>query len=359
MKNSKIQLLSEPEEFEWDKTHWDMELSFLDLVEEDEQFVATADRLPLGSLLTMIEKILVANGFVSNLENILAALENLRVSHRAKTEGKVVKGHLPALTFKLPKKNHKGRLLGLYYDELSQYAYEIHSLKIKHAAPKSQSEALENELSRNQSYMASLEARIKELNEKLKHFEQGGGGIGTIGGDVLPPDLRMGTISKINLSDRHTIIHFERGNLKVPLSIFVNTPIKDAGAIIAMQNGRPTYAINYANKAPPLKKGLAEVLVAEHDHLKLRDRERKEYILEAVSEQERADLHLLKPKNLVVVTYLEGQIIGFQSLKDVDPHQFSDFVQREIVSHQLREQRLKEEENSPLDDEKGDQNWTA
>ena len=293
-------------------------LSHINLDEATKTFEATFDTVCYQTPLEIIKKVLVANGYVLNFENIIASLDSMKLVHRVRFKSKKSEDaalFMPAVSFRLPGRQSDGELLGYFYDELTNYGEEAVKKEKESEKTKGKNKSeLEKELAQQRSYTLELEDKIKSLKKEIEDLRANMKFISTDEGETLPEHLRVGVVKKVDLAGRVITVAFNKTTLKVPLKICYHKAKKDEPVLVSLLEGKADKVMFHESKRDPFDVRMAQVVYAENNRIKIRDSQRRTWVLPLYPNLDSKEDLSLKRGDRLIISLMEGNIARFEKV---------------------------------------------
>jgi hypothetical protein len=299
------------------------DVSFVD--EMDGAVVGTVDRFVFGSVADIAVKILDSHGYALNLENILAALDAMKfvaVCRGSKDAVRPsVKNFTPALRTELPSKTSRGILLEKFYSEVATYETELLALRaVKRAEEGKSPEMKWTDLAEEN---AGLKAEITRLNGKVQGLlTQVRNGVES----VTPGWALACTVRSVRVKDNKVHLSTDRGQFSSALDAVGFIPQVGAKGMCLIEGGVAREVWIYEKSGQNFTYAFAEVLFEDNKKFKCRDHERREWVVDG--EGVERGMH-------VMLTIADGHIINWRPLQKTRTSDPQDYVQDQIVNHQI------------------------
>ncbi len=338
-------LITRDETIDLSRATYSADLSSTGLDPESQNFHVSIDRVLFQTPVSMVQTILEAHGYVLNLENILACLDDLHLTVLAQLQSSEAtplqgKRYLPAYQFRLPSKLHVGPLLRRFYSEIESYETALKALKDdpkgavrqekKAEQNKDKLEALEKE-------NRELKQEIKDLKLELQRATQSVAQANRALSDqnLMPAQIRLATVKEVKYEDRLIHLKIGRTALQFPLVLAVEIPEAGERCLVHIDNGVVKSAYFFEAKGKHIKPSAATVLFVK-DHLcKVRDRQRRSFVLQAKNEVELALFKRLRRQDTLLLYYLGEHLLRFESLSDESELPFVDRLQEQLTQYQI------------------------
>lgn len=323
-------------------------LSFVGFDEELRCFTATIDKVLYKAPSEVAATVLHANGYVVNLENILACLDQWETGVRVRGHeegGRLeAKYFMPAIRFTMPTKSRIGDLLGRFYREIEMYEAQLVLSRDKGEKKKNGEptiEELRDEVKKLRGENDALRASIKEMAARLQNAQhsQAAATRALETQSLLPEGMRHAVVREIIAAERAVILRSNRKTFSVPMAMLERLPAMDDPCLIYQEDGIIKSVFFYTNNGQPFKTRLAEVLFVQNDKVKFRDADRNIWVVEALNDVERATIHRLQRGKRVLLHLIEDQLIRFEECQKNNPEIFEQMVQETISVQQIRQWR--------------------
>ncbi len=314
---------------------------------------ATFDRIRFKSLFDSVNEILVAHGFVTNIENVLAALDYFKFGIRAEihasssTLGSVrIRNFSDCIQFKLPEKRRSGPILKLFYEEVGAYEAEI--LRLSGSAEKKPAEkdqeirGLRQQVERlraENEELAKTKEELVSLIQELEHYRSRASK--TIEEqNLLPPNIKAGKIREINIEENRVVVKTGRASMVLSLGSLNSFPSIGSGCLVVQKvNKEPDFGIVFGEECEPFQQVVGTVLSVDGSLVKVRDQRRKTWTAEY---REKANT-AVRPGDRVLLRIIKGMPISISSL-NTNVNDLPLFqVQLSNISSQCGKRQLKED----------------
>lgn len=335
-----------------DKAEYSQSLSYLDLDDSTKIFSGTIDRISFQTPLGVVKRVLQANGYVLNFENILASLDDMRLVTRVRMNPRHEKSasqFLPALQFRLPGKKSTGELLSTFYEELNRVAAETEVQAQIKPTEKKDHKSLEDELESTRSYAAELESRIQGMAKEMQNLRSSVSHIKGTEGEVLPENTKLGRVKAVNLDERVLVVTFGRTNLKIPLSSCYHQVEVGEPCIVSFYEGKPEQVVFYDSNFVPMDQIVADVLYSEGDVMKVREKNRHVWLIKASSDIEKSVIASLKRGDMIVLGMIRNRVARFEKSQEDIQHDLPMRCQKKIIIHQIAEKNMESLMQASLD----------
>ncbi len=345
------------------KATYSADLSSTDLDAETLRFHATMDRVVFKKPLEIVTRVLEANGYVINLENLLGCLDHFTLGAKVKLGDKfqpeqvaVPRNFMPCIQFELPNKSKKGFLLKQFYAEIESYEQEIARLQDgdgAKAGEKAKSrEQLRRDIERLLADNSKLRSEVNDLTQKLSEAIkiQVTATRALESHNIIPPQLRMANVREISLRDRTLLLKSGRTNIPLPMILLQSLPEIGDPCLVHIADGKTIGAFFYHKPGRAFATEIAEVLFAGEGFCKVRDGRRKIFNLTPQNDLEQSILKNMRRGEKIMIHSIDGYMIRFEELTmPVEAH-FAESVQEKIAMHQLEqveEARVASESKAP------------
>ena len=326
--------------------------SALNFEESTKSFWATLDRVLFKRPMEVIKAILEAQGYVVNLENILACLDHFCFGVRAKIQvqkdAEQVKQYTPVITFSMPRKKTVGPLLQMFYDEIAGYELELAKLQTQQSKEYDKKLMAKSEVELRREVVSlrfeneQLSMRVQELATKLERSKnQLSQQIDQYGDEqILPDDMRLAKVSGVYVDERNIALRAGRTTFHFPMVKAHHLPKRGDNCIAAIVNGIVQDVFFYESMEQSFEKRLAQVLFVNEEGCKLRDRERYQWVLKPRNQTEQDILRNLQRGHEVIISIYQNQIIKVQPVLKINEQKFTDSVQEAVIVRQLNQTML-------------------
>jgi len=342
-------IFSEDDECDFSKANMAFALSSTEMDEKGEVFHATVDRIPFKKPVEIIATVLEANGYVINLENILACLDHMSMGIKGRMnsqpsgdEPAQIKAYLPCLVFKMPTKGRQGMLLKKFYKEIEGYEAELAKaqgqFEEKKKSDKIQSKAeLRDEIKSLRRENESLKQQLGILTKSLSQVEKSNLSAERQleSGNYLPGDIRIATVRGILAAERTVVLKTGRKTFHLPMASLSAIPNIGDSCLVHIRDGKAGLAFFYAKKGESFKKSLAQVLSVEGRSVKLRDEMRNTVVIEAANDQEEQIIFSLSRGDELILSTYQGNIVRFDRCIRADANNFKNKIQEDIALEQI------------------------
>ena len=312
-------IVTEPKEVDISKAAYYPQLGSADLDEDTKIFHATIDRVVFQKPTEIISKVLAANGFSLNLENILACIDHFSIGAKVKLHAKSngdlpsAKYFLPCIQFPFPNKRKIGSTLKQFYQEISKYEEELSRLQKPGTSKGKKKDAtqLSKELEKIKDENKALKMKINELATKLSQSRKSAASAekAMVSQKILPPELRIATVTNISFSDRLVSLKAGRSSFSLPMSNLHALPNTNDPCLLTVRDGVIHDSFFYRGPNTPLNAKIASVLFVDASLCKVRDNERKIWLIKSSSQNESLMFQNLKRGGRVLLHTVDNHVI--------------------------------------------------
>lgn len=308
------------DECETDQAAYDLSLSHMDLDESTSTFVSTWDKAMFESPVAMVEKVLGANGYVLNLENMLSALDQMKFAIRARVPGDdkgdkpKVRSFLPAITFGMPSRTKIGPVLQRFYDEIKQWEATVASLKPAGKAADMSPEEMRREIARLRRENDQLAASVASLSERLARAGSGAAEQRVVETGVLPENLRLARVQGLRFGERQIILRSGRTNYQLPLSCLPGLPAVGDACLVALDSSRARDLFFHEARLTPFTTEVATVLHTEKSAIKVRTAARRTLVIHGKSPAEREMITGAKRGDRLLLSMAGEKLAAFRPM---------------------------------------------
>ena len=331
------------EECDLKRASYSPSLSVMEFDEKSKSFFASLDKIPFAKPNEVIIKILEANGYVVNLENILACIDDFVIGMRTKIRSRkseeeplVAKEYFPILHFRMPSKSRIGPILSRFYGEVQAYESEISKLqgeKDTKKDPKEQSpEDMRREIKNLRHHNYLLSEKINKLTQKINTMSHNAARGGSQESSELPETMRLGKVRSVHEKERHCVVSTGRSNFNVPLQLLGIIPLLGDECMLNVDNGSVINAMLAVKNRTPFKKILGRVLAKEGNKMKVRGTDRKSHIIKAITEDEKKTIAGMNRGDLCQLGLGVSNIVDFRPFPNSNEAFFSEKMQESIAT---------------------------
>ncbi|MGE0173850.1 MAG: hypothetical protein AB7T49_13720 [Oligoflexales bacterium] len=321
--NTVEEMCFEPNQIDLGSGRYDPSLSGSDMDKTQDAFWTSFDRVLFLKPLEVITKVLEANGYVANFENVLACLDSLAFGVKAKVlkndaeHLKSAEDFIHCVQFKMPSKHRLGDLLAKFYKEIESYESEIARVQseVKNSGPSErQFKEARDELARIRQENELLKHQVAELSKELGSLERSRASLSKVieQENMLPSNLRLGRVKTIRLRERLVTIRFGRKTVDVPLYLLPKFPKEEARCILHFNENEVEGVTFYDDDAIPFQTRLAKVLYKTKRILRLRDDSRNVWNVDLRVDQEKVLAKAVKRGDQVLGFFFEDKLIKFE-----------------------------------------------
>ena len=338
----------EPGHCDLQQATYDAKLSAAGRDEDQHVVYLTVDRVSYLPTPELVDKVLHANGYALNLENILAAIDELRVGYRVRpslrTElnGTVVaRSFIPALTLKLPAKNRVGPLLQKFYAEVESYQTELALLREQKGRAQSEQrkelEDLRQERERLLEQNKLLQAKLDDLSRELSVLKRAHADAtkALTTQNFLPSQVRFAQVHEVDLHTRYVSLKAGRKVFSVPLVALWVFPEKEDPCLVSIQDGQVSGVFFHEGSQAPPGMVIGEVLHVAHGKCKIREENRRTRIIEAQNPAEEELINQMRRGHRVLLFLHHDELIRFTPCGAFDPEAFVLAVQESITKWEI------------------------
>jgi hypothetical protein len=345
-KQDSIFLLTEAEDCDISRASYDIRLSSAEFLADDNVVGITVDRVAFHQIYDIAKTLLNTHGYVDNLENILAIIDQMSIGMRAKTHSKAppqAKSLLPCITTKLPEKKRIGELLRRFYQEVEAYEAELAKLQGKPQQKNSTRDLNEKkflfEMDRLKLENEELKQKMTTLSQEVNHLRslRLQSDPSPASQDLLPPQIRTGKVREVDLFERSVAIKMGHKTVSTSLLHVHVIPTVDDPCLIYLDNGRVKSVYFYQSQGRSPRPEIAKVLFADGEVCKIRNQRREVSRIEARNEEEVLLLKSIKRGDRLLLFYIDTHLIRFDPIRELNEHHFCDLMQEAIAKQQLSE----------------------
>ena len=329
-----------------DKAVYSGDLSVLDLHQPDQVFYASLDKIPYQTPVDVVKKVLEAQGFKLNLENILATLDQSQFSLRVELDQKggvskpVANKFSPTFQFKLPNKTSGGELLHQFYQEVSLQAEE--ASRINNRDPKAQKrlEDLEKELQSLRQANNHLESRVAELTTKLNNTK-GSTDLLQSSSEGLPDEVKLGEFVNLRLEDRMAIVRCGRSQVQVEISQLTTPPKIGSACLVAFTGSQVQSILALGATRHKYDIRIGKVQYKNSHTAKLVDSQRQEWRFSPLSDNESQTLARLKRGDGGIIKIFDDHLISIEHVDHIQDFVFTSKVAENDARLQIHEENMR------------------
>lgn len=261
---------------------------------ESGTFWGSLEGLEFRQLDQFVESALDANGFEANLENLLYALETLRLGRRARVQsGKAhlgVRQYQPVLCFDWPRRGRSGALLARLYGLIesvkegtrsatSSGVAQQNSMRERLERETQRAETLQKETKRLSQALAEAQAELRAL--KAAHLAHLGAGPGrALATDERRKESTRLESAQVRIVDRarsKVVVRIGRRDFDVDFHDLVRFPQEGAWSLALLTRGRVEALVPVGDGWIPFRYVVVEVLAVAEQSLKVRSQAGSEW----------------------------------------------------------------------------------
>jgi hypothetical protein len=341
-------VIAEMDQVDLSRANYTAELSSIGIDEVKEHFHVTWDRASFHKPLDIISKVLDANGYALNFENLIACLDSAILGARVRVSDdehipRKAKAFIPCFSFEMPKKNRIGFLLKKFYKEIEHYESEL--ARIREGDPahpgKANREHIKQEIERLQRENAQLTSRLQELTSRLAESVRSQAHVTKAleKQNIIPPGLKSGVVRDLSLVERTVTLKAGRTHYTIPLVLLLEIPKPGEPCLIKFKDDTVTNIYCYEQQGRPFHQEIGEVLFVGEKSCKIRDSHRKNILWQALNDSEIQQLRTLKRGNKVILYSIDDIAIKISLVLDPDAERIKSGVQEKIALFQLEQSR--------------------
>ncbi|MEO1227806.1 MAG: hypothetical protein AAFZ18_02800 [Myxococcota bacterium] len=342
-------MAAEPEHCDLQAAEYDPSLSGAGEDEDSSWIFTTVDRVSFRPIPGVVERVLDANGFALNLENILASLDEARIGYRVELSSTSLPPgaippadrFLPALTLRLPAKHRVGPLLGKFYAEVEAYQSELIKLREEkgraRGGDRQAASARAKELERLQEQNALLQKKLDDMSLEMAALRQAHAEATSALKDqnLLPAQVRLAQVHDVDLATRNVELKSGRKIFSIPLVALWVYPEKSDPCLVSIQDGQVSGVFFHEGSQAPPGMILADVLHVADGKVKIRDDQRRTRVIEAQNLAEVELINQMRRGDRVLLFLHEGALIRFTPCGTFDPEAFVRAVQESIARFEI------------------------
>ncbi len=317
------QILETEDQADLGKASLSLQLSSTGFDEERQEFHVSLDRALFKDPVTIISTVLEANGYVLNLENILASLDQFKFVPLAKVNQRsphpVAKSYLPCIKFQLPSKSQVGPTLRRFYDEIQHYEVAINELQQQNTAPLRQSRRPDS----HKEQVMKLEEENKVLKKEIDDLKlmlsravksEATANKALASQNLLPNNIRLGIVRELIIEDRQILLKSGRTSIIVPMALSQVLPNVKDKCLVHYEKGIAIGCFFYETNGIVLKPVLSQIIVMDSQVCKVRDINRRTWCIVIKNEEEAKILKLLKKGDFLQLFIFDNQVLRFESM---------------------------------------------
>ncbi len=368
-----VQVTIDPSECDLQEAEYDVRLSSAGRDDGRQLVYTTVDRVAFRAAPEIVDTVLDANGFALNLENVLAALDDLKIGYRVRMakrqpsadETPVAESYVPALTLRLPTKNRVGPLLAKFYAEVDAYQAELARLREERGRAQGGQRKEVDKLRRERDELAEqnkllqqkLDDMTRELNLVKKAHADAAKALAAQ--HLLPAQVRTATVHEVDLTSRYVALKSGRKVFSVPLVALWVYPKAEDPCLVSIQDGEVIGVFFHEGAQSPPGTVLAEVLHVASGKVKIREDNRRTRVIDAQNPAEEALINQLRRGHRVLLFLHDNELIRFTPCTTTDPELFARAVQESIARWELSNPKLSDHSAVAAADEDAADAWPA
>jgi hypothetical protein len=319
-------------------------------------FYISLDKVQYTNPITTIEKVLNANGFVTNLENILSCLDSFSFSIHARVsesnkidpdDAEKIHDYLPCISFELPRKHRVGGVLQRFYDEIA--SYEAGKNNTTDIVEKLERDAkivnLKRELDKLGKENEKLNYRIQELtaellaerkNTRRQDFD-------STSNDSLPVNSRLCRVEHVDLKKRLVKVKSLKKVYDIPTHMLDRVPEFKSLCLVSLDHDekKPLGILFFDDKElASIEKRIADLLVVDGDTFKARDSMRNIFQIKAVNELEADSIRELRRGMKVLISIVDDYVVRFSVLGEIQEASFKGRVLEQLTVYEIGRNQL-------------------
>jgi hypothetical protein len=350
----KLVLLSEGDAGNLSKSVLNRDLSVVNYDSQLNVFYITLDKILFTNPITTIEKVLNANGFVANLENILSCLDSFtfsvhaRVSENNKKDPiEKIHDYLPCISFELPRKHRVGGVLQRFYDEIASYDAEKKSTSdiVEMLERNARIVSLKRELDELGKENEKLNYRIQELSAELLAEKNNSRrqDSDSITNDSLPGNSRLCRVEHVDLKKRLVKVKSLKKLYDIPTHMLDRVPEFKSLCLVSLdQDEKKPLGILFFDdrELTSIEKRIADLLVVDGDTFKARDSMRNVFQIKAVNELEADSIRELRRGMRVLISIVDDYVVRFSVLGATQEARFKGKVLEQLTVYEIGRNQL-------------------
>ncbi|MBX2857192.1 MAG: hypothetical protein KTR17_00900 [Cellvibrionaceae bacterium] len=360
-----LSLISEGSGDELLKSVVNQQLSIVNHDAEKNLFYISLDKVLFSNPVETIEKVLEANGYVNNLENILSCLDSFKfVVHARVSEGKKVQGkkyvhdYFPCMSFELPQKHRLGSLLQRFYDEVANYnANKSHTVDaLINQEKEQQIKQLKAELADSKKQVGSLKVLAERLSEELIAEKQKDKQTTTesLRTGSLPGNTLLCSVEHVDLKRRVVKVKSLRKTLDIPTHLLDRVPEFRATCLVTLDKDKkvPLGILFFDDKElGSIERRVADLLFVDGDTFKARDSMRNDFQITALNQAELESVASLQRGMKILLSVADDYVVRFSMVEELNGKQFDAAVLEQMAVFDIGRNQLIVGENSEVDDD--------
>jgi hypothetical protein len=350
----KLVLLSEGDTANLSKSVLNKHLSVVNYDSQRNVFYITLDKILFTNPIATIEKVLEANGFVANLENILSCLDSFTFSVHARVsennmtdDADKVHDYLPCICFELPRKHRVGGVLQRFYDEIASYEAEHKSTAhiVEMLERNAKLVSLKRELDKLERENKTLNCRIEELTTELlaereKYRRQDSDNTSN---DSLPVNSRLCRVEHVDLKRRLIKVKSLKKRYDIPTHMLDRVPEFKSLCLVSLdQDEKKPLGILFFDdrELASIEKRIADLLVVDGDTFKARDSMRNVFQIKAVNDIEADSIRELRRGMRVLISIVDNYVVRFSVLGASQEARFKSRVLEQLTVYEIGRNQL-------------------
>ncbi|MBX2813102.1 MAG: hypothetical protein KTR25_14905 [Myxococcales bacterium] len=339
----------EPDRCDLQEATYDPRLSSAGRDDGQHVVYTTVDRVVYQPAPDVVEKILDANGYSMNLENILAVLDEVKIGYRLQVSNEplapnsvpIAKTFLPALTLRLPMKNRVGPLLAKFYAEVGGYQNELVRLREQagraHGGQRKELEDLRREHEKLKAENEQLRTQVDSLNAELGQLRKSHAAANHALAEqnILPAQVRVAQVHKVDLEERYVALKSGRKVFSVPLVAIWVYPEKDEPCLVSIQDGEVSGVFFHEGAQPIPGMVLGEVLHVAEGQCKVREENRRTRVIQAQNPAEKELISQMRRGDRVLLFLHNDELLRFVPCGTFNAEAFARAVQESIARWEI------------------------
>jgi len=348
-----LSLISEGNGDELAKSSINRQLSVVNYDAQKNLFYISLDKVVFTSPIESIEKVLEANGYVNNLENILSCLDSFkfaihaRVNSNKKQEGSLqVVDYFPCMSFELPQKHRVGSLLQRFYDEVSHYDSGKNAAveTMLNLEKDQQLKHLKKALADSQKEVSDLKKYIENLTAELVAERQKGSQAHESGqADNLPGNTLLCRVEQVDLKRRVVKVKSLRKTIDIPTHLLDRVPEFRSRCLVTLDEKKkvPLGILFFDNnELESVERRVADLLVVEGDTFKARDSMRNEFQIKALNDVEANAINTLHRGMKILLSIADDYVVRFSHVEEGSAEQFNAEVMEQMAVFEIGRNQL-------------------
>ena len=344
----------------------DQQFSIVNYDVKKNLFYVSLDKVLFSNPVETVERVLEANGYVNNLENILSCLDSFkfvihaRVSESKKAEGTPqVHDYFPCMSFELPQKHRVGSLLQRFYDEVGDNS-SGHKAAAADALlqleKEQQIKQLKNQLEESQKRINSLNQTIERLTEELiaeKQRDKQSVGENLRTGS-LPGNALLCSVEHVDLKRRLVKVKSVRKTLDIPTHLLDRVPEFRSTCLVTLDKDKkvPLGILFFDDKElGSIERRVADLLVVDGDTFKARDSMRNEFQIKALNDVEAESIASLQRGMKILLSVAEDYVVRFSIVEEQNAKAFDAAVLEQMTVLDIGRNQLVNEDDTDINDD--------